>query len=71
MHFAGVDLATAVRMAVDHPARVLGFTPGALEIGARADFVLFDLSDPQEASGPRKLNVRTTLVSGQLVAGQL
>jgi N-acetylglucosamine-6-phosphate deacetylase len=71
MHFAGVDLATAVRMAVANPARVLGVAPGGLEIGNRADLILFDLREPKDAAGPPRLDVRATLAGGELVTGQL
>jgi N-acetylglucosamine-6-phosphate deacetylase len=71
MHFADIDLATAVRMAVDHPARELGITPGVLEIGGRADLILFDLSAPTDEPGLARLNVRATLVGGEVVAGEV
>ena len=63
VRFAGVDLAQAVRMAVDHPARLLGIEPGGLEPGNPAYLVLFELNDGFE--------VRATLVGGELVFGSL
>ena len=63
VRFAGVDLAQAVRMAVDHPARLLGIEPGGLEPGDPADLVLFELDDGFE--------VRATLVGGELVFGSV
>lgn len=71
MHFAEVDLATAVRMAVHHPARELGFAPGDLEIGGRADLILFEMSEPADGVGPARLKIRATLVGGEVVAGVL
>lgn len=71
MHFAGVDLVTAVRMAVQHPADVLGFVPGDLEPGGRADLILFDLSESADPARPPRLNVCATLVGGELVAGNV
>jgi N-acetylglucosamine-6-phosphate deacetylase len=59
IRFAGVGLAQAVRMAVDHPARLLGIEPGGIEPGAPADLVLFELGEGFE--------VRATLVGGELV----
>jgi cytosine/adenosine deaminase-related metal-dependent hydrolase len=67
MHFAGVDLRTAIRMASDHPARLLGLEPGRLEPGAAADLVVFDLTPaPEEPAAPR-MAVRTVLCGGQAV----
>jgi len=63
LRFAGVTLAQAVGMAVDHPARLLGIDPGRLEPGDPADLVLFELNDG--------LEVRATLVAGDLVFGSV
>ncbi|HUT13860.1 MAG TPA: amidohydrolase family protein [Thermoguttaceae bacterium] len=59
VRFAGVSLAEAVRMAVDHPARLLGIEPGNLQPGDPADLVLFDLGD--------RFDVRATVVAGETV----
>jgi N-acetylglucosamine-6-phosphate deacetylase len=61
IRFAGVSLAQALRMAVDHPARLLGIEPGGLDAGDPADLVLFELSE--------RFEVRATLVGGELVFG--
>ena len=63
MRMAGVSLAEAVRMAVDHPARLLDVEPGGLEPGDRADLVLFDLD--------KQFEVRATVVAGEVVAGAI
>ncbi len=63
VRFAGVDLAQAVRMAVDHPARLLGIEPGGLDPGDPADLVLFELNDGFE--------VRATVVGGEVVFGSV
>ena len=63
IRFAGVDLAQAVSMAVDHPARLLEIDPGGLEPGDPADLVVFELSDGFE--------VRATLVGGEAVFGEI
>lgn len=67
MHFAGVDLPTAVAMATAHPNLLLGQPAGTLRPGDAANLVLFDLPD---AEVPR-LDVRATLVAGELVHGRL
>jgi len=63
LRFAGVTLAQAISMAVDHPARLLGIDPGGLEPGDPADLILFALNDGFE--------VRATLVGGELVFGSI
>jgi len=54
----GVSISDAVRMASTNPARVIGQArhTGALEVGKRADLVVFD----------RKFKVSMTLVSGHV-----
>ncbi|MEX2119618.1 MAG: amidohydrolase family protein [Pirellulales bacterium] len=65
--FARIDLATAVAMATDHPARLLGLPSRGLRPGEPADLVLFDL-----VSEPRtRLEIRATLSAGDLVYGDL
>jgi len=63
IRFAGVSLAQAVSMAVDHPARLLGIEPGGLEPGDPADLVLFELSE--------RFEVRATLLAGEAVFGSV
>jgi len=58
IRFAGVSLTEAVRMAVHHPARLLGTEPGDLRPGDPADLVLFDLDE--------RFNFRATIVGGQM-----
>jgi len=62
VRFAGVSLAEAVRMAVDHPARLLGIEPGNLQGGDPADLVLFDLGE--------RFDVRATVVAGEMKVNQ-
>ena len=68
MRFAGVDLATAIRMAAHHPAALLGIEPGGLEVGDRADLVQFELA--QSAAGrehdeTEAFRVLCTVVDGE------
>jgi N-acetylglucosamine-6-phosphate deacetylase len=63
MRFAGVDLATAVRMASHHPAMLLGRDPIDLEVGDTADLVLFDDLD---VGDDVRLAVRATICGGRL-----
>jgi N-acetylglucosamine-6-phosphate deacetylase len=65
MHFAGVTLAEAVRMATDHPARLLNLAPGGLDVGDPADLVLFDLV-PAESNDPPQFEVRATISGGEV-----
>ncbi len=69
MHFAGVSLSEAVRMAVHNPARLLGIEPGGLEPGDPADLVLFDLIESAACDAPASLEVRATLSGGEVVFG--
>ena len=69
MSFAGVDLPTAVRMATDHPARLLGLECGNLEPGDPADLVQFDLAEPSGEGGPPHFEVCATVANGKLVSG--
>ncbi len=70
MHFAGVDLATAVRMAVHHPAALLGLEPGGFEPGDAADLVQFDLVAPRAGEDVAEFRVRSTVVEGQVAWGR-
>jgi N-acetylglucosamine-6-phosphate deacetylase len=66
MRFAGVDLATAIDMASNQPARLLGRKANRLAPGDPADLVLFDLNLESE-SIPVRLTVRSTIAHGELV----
>lgn len=66
MAFAGVDLSTAIEMAVANPARLLGQTPGSLRPGDAADLTLFEMSADQQAP---KLTVKAVLLAGEAVFG--
>lgn len=64
MRFAGLDLATAVHMATEHPARLLGLGVGRIEPGQPADLLQFDID------GERKhLSVRACVADGELLWG--
>jgi N-acetylglucosamine-6-phosphate deacetylase len=65
MRFAGVDLATAVKMAIHHPARLLGRKPVDLQPNDAADLTLFDVADGVEGRASR-LEIRATLAGGRL-----
>ncbi len=67
MRFAGVDLATAIRMAADHPAALLGIAPGGLEPGAPADVIQFRVAEPTPEDGPSRLDVLRTVLGGEVV----
>ena len=71
MHFAGVDLATAVRMGVDNPAKLLGIEPDTLEPGAAANLVQFDLVETSGEDAPRRIEMRATVADGNVVSGTL
>ncbi len=66
MAFADVDLATALRMATDHPAALLGIEPGGIAPGKPADLVQFHLVRPSSGGVPRMEIVRT-LWDGRVV----
>lgn len=66
MAFAGVDLPTAIEMAVANPARLLGQTPGSLRPGDVADLTLFEISPDAQAP---KLTVKAVLLAGETVFG--
>jgi N-acetylglucosamine-6-phosphate deacetylase len=71
MQYAGVGLAEAVRMAVDHPARLLGIEPGGFEPGDPADLVQFDLVEADGAPGSRRFEVCATLIGGEVTYGSV
>lgn len=65
MRFTDVDLKTTIEMTSIRTAELIGETPGSLNIGAKADLVLFDLPD----EGPAK--IRCTINAGEVVFGSL
>jgi N-acetylglucosamine-6-phosphate deacetylase len=67
MRFAGVDLATAVRMASTRPAELIGISGHTLDEGAAANLVLFDLPT---LAAPDRMVVRGTVNRGSLVFGE-
>jgi N-acetylglucosamine-6-phosphate deacetylase len=67
--FAGVDLRTAVNMAVHHPARLLGIEPGGLEPGDPADLVQFSLTSDSAPSNPVEFRTCCTVVDGDVAWG--
>lgn len=67
MHFAGLDLRTAVDMASIRPALLVGRAPGRLEEQAPADLTLFDLVLGAAPSQPPRYVVRATIQAGELV----
>jgi N-acetylglucosamine-6-phosphate deacetylase len=69
MRFAGVDLSCAVRMAVHHPAALLGIEPGGLDPGDPADLIQFELAMRESEDASSGLHVLATLVEGQLAWG--
>ncbi|MGE0756015.1 MAG: N-acetylglucosamine-6-phosphate deacetylase [Pirellulaceae bacterium] len=64
MRFAQVDLCTAIKMATQWAASLIG-TESQLRVGAAANLVLFDVPE----TGP--VHVRATINHGELVAGAL
>lgn len=71
MRFAGVDLATAVTMATDTPARLIGAPCGGLRPGDPADLVLFHLADDERTAGGASLEVAATISGGRTVYGAI
>jgi len=69
IRFAGVELETAVRMAVHHPAALLAIDPGGLEPGDRADLVQFELAGSSEDQSGSAFRACSTLVDGELAWG--
>ena len=69
MRFAGVDLPTALRMAVHNPASLLGLEPSALTEGAPADLIQFDIPTAEGSSASIGLRVRCAVVDGEVVWG--
>jgi N-acetylglucosamine-6-phosphate deacetylase len=69
MDFAGVDLASAMSLAGQQPARLLGLGPVALEAGQPADLIQFALR-PASDSSLADLDVHCTLADGELRHGE-
>ena len=70
MRFAGIDLETAIRMAVHHPASLLGIQPGGLEVGDPADLVQFHLTDPDGQGQPSGFQAICTVIGGEAAWGR-
>jgi N-acetylglucosamine-6-phosphate deacetylase len=68
MRFADVDLPTAIGMASTRPAELMGTTGHTLDVGGRANLVLFDL--PRTPASNR-LAIRATVNEGKVVYGNL
>jgi N-acetylglucosamine-6-phosphate deacetylase len=61
MKVSGCSLADAIKMACANPAKLYGLNDrGTLEVGKRADIVLFEMED-------YKIDVKRTYVRGELV----
>jgi len=71
MHFAGVDLRTAVDMASIRPALLIGRAPGRLEAQAPADLTLFDLLPADQVGQAPRYSVRATIQAGEVVFGSV
>jgi N-acetylglucosamine-6-phosphate deacetylase len=69
MRFAGVDLNCAVRMAVHHPAMLLGIEPGGLDPGDPADLIQFELAETGDEDASSGLQVLATILQGRLAWG--
>jgi N-acetylglucosamine-6-phosphate deacetylase len=69
MDFAGLDLATALGLATQQPARLLGRDPVALETGQPADLIQFTRR-PASESLFADLEIHATLADGDLRHGQ-
>ncbi len=69
MDFAGLDLASAVTLASQQPARLLGLAPLSLEPGQPADLIQFTLLRARDSSFA-DLEVHATLADGELRYGQ-
>lgn len=69
MHFAGVGLADAVRMAVDNPAGLLGIEPGGFEVGDPGDLVQFRLIESPDDDAPARFEPVATAIDGEVAWG--
>lgn len=68
MRFAGVDLATAIRMASTRPAELIGIHDHTFDEGAAANLVLFDLPRSEQ---PDRLVIRATIHQGSIAQGSV
>lgn len=71
MRFAELDLTTAIDMASRGPLELLGREAPSLEDGSVADLVLFDLRGAAGDRPPEEIEVRATIVAGELVFGNV
>jgi len=61
MRFTGCSLESAINMASRNPARLMGLEDiGAIQVGKRADLILFTLEDSE-------IKIHQTFVNGELV----
>ena len=67
MRFAEMDLATAVDLASQRPARLIGAASGAFEVGAPADFIQFSVPSSVED----RIQVWATIKAAKVVYGTL
>jgi N-acetylglucosamine-6-phosphate deacetylase len=68
MRFANVDLCTAVDMASNHPATLLGLPVNRLRPGDPADLVLFGLTPNTDGASDR-LDIHSTQSGGTILPG--
>lgn len=64
--FAGVDLTTAIRMAVHQPLELLGLPTRSLDVGQPADIVQFKIATDGH---PLPFEVSSTAIDGQVASG--
>ena len=67
MRFAEMDLATAVDLASQRPAQLIGAASGAFEVGAPADFIQFSVPSSVED----RIQVWATIKAAKVVYGTL
>jgi N-acetylglucosamine-6-phosphate deacetylase len=65
MAYAGIELATAIDMATEHPAELMGLEVNRLEVGNIADLVVFELQETA-AGEPSRLIVLQTIARGEV-----
>jgi len=70
MQFAGLDLATAVAMAAQNPANLLGVARGSLTLGEPADLVQFRLVGEAGSPGGLRFELCSTILGGQVAWGR-
>jgi N-acetylglucosamine-6-phosphate deacetylase len=69
MRFAGVDLKTALQMAVHNPAELLGLGPIRIAPDEPANLIQFDVPQETGAQSSPGLRVRCTISEGEMVWG--